>query len=54
MGGLSAIGVSNIAFIAASGQPVMLTGVLHTPGLDVNDRQCPQGWMLTTHDRKGR
>ncbi|SCV74571.1 BQ2448_7600 [Microbotryum intermedium] len=35
-GGLSAIGIGNVAFVAASGQPVTLTGVLHTPSLDVN------------------
>ncbi|SCV74553.1 BQ2448_7582 [Microbotryum intermedium] len=35
-GGLSAIGIGNVAFVAALGQPVMLTRVLHTPHLDVN------------------
>ncbi|SCV73220.1 BQ2448_7145 [Microbotryum intermedium] len=35
-GGLSAIGIGKVAFVAASGQPVTLTGVLHTPGLNVN------------------
>ncbi|SDA04025.1 BZ3500_MvSof-1268-A1-R1_C098g00539 [Microbotryum saponariae] len=37
-GGINAIGTGNIAFIAASGHPITLTGVLHTPGLfDGND-----------------
>ncbi|SCZ92797.1 BZ3500_MvSof-1268-A1-R1_C144g00766 [Microbotryum saponariae] len=35
-GGINAIGTGNIAFIAASGHPITLTGVLHTPGLFVN------------------
>ncbi|SGY55118.1 BQ5605_C006g03971 [Microbotryum silenes-dioicae] len=35
-GGINAIGTGNIAFVAASGHPIMLTGVLHTPGLPVN------------------
>ncbi|SGZ07892.1 BQ5605_C030g10749 [Microbotryum silenes-dioicae] len=35
-GGINAIGTGNIAFIAASGHPITLTGVLHTPGLPVN------------------
>ncbi|SDA05397.1 BZ3501_MvSof-1269-A2-R1_Chr12-1g03381 [Microbotryum saponariae] len=35
-GGINAIGMGNIAFIAASGHPITLTGVLHTPGLFVN------------------
>ncbi|SCZ99830.1 BZ3500_MvSof-1268-A1-R1_C101g00557 [Microbotryum saponariae] len=34
--GINAIGTGNIAFIAASGHPITLTGVLHTPGLFVN------------------
>ncbi|SGZ10684.1 BQ5605_C102g13150 [Microbotryum silenes-dioicae] len=34
--GINAIGTGNIAFIAASGHPITLTGVLHTPGLPVN------------------
>ncbi|SDA08526.1 BZ3501_MvSof-1269-A2-R1_C31g00082 [Microbotryum saponariae] len=34
--GHHAIGTGNIAFIAASGHPITLTGVLHTPGLFVN------------------
>ncbi|SGY38146.1 BQ5605_C003g01966 [Microbotryum silenes-dioicae] len=35
-GGINAIGTGNIAFVAASGHPITLTGVLHTPGLPVN------------------
>ncbi|SGY26761.1 BQ5605_C018g08775 [Microbotryum silenes-dioicae] len=35
-GGINAIGTGNIAFVAALGHPIMLTGVLHTPGLPVN------------------
>ncbi|SGZ03956.1 BQ5605_C032g11034 [Microbotryum silenes-dioicae] len=35
-GGINAIGTGNIAFVAASGHPITLTGVLHTPGLFVN------------------
>ncbi|SGY15872.1 BQ5605_C012g06687 [Microbotryum silenes-dioicae] len=35
-GGIHAIGTGNIAFVAASGHPITLTGVLHTPGLFVN------------------
>ncbi|SGY53860.1 BQ5605_C006g03811 [Microbotryum silenes-dioicae] len=35
-GGINAIGTGNIAFVAASGHPITLTGVLHTPGLSVN------------------
>ncbi|SGZ03860.1 BQ5605_C032g11026 [Microbotryum silenes-dioicae] len=34
--GINAIGTGNIAFVAASGHPITLTGVLHTPGLFVN------------------
>ncbi|SGZ30132.1 BQ5605_C117g13256 [Microbotryum silenes-dioicae] len=32
-GGIHAIGTGNIAFVAASGHPITLTGMLHTPGL---------------------
>ncbi|SCV67076.1 BQ2448_5722 [Microbotryum intermedium] len=35
-GGINAIGLGNVAFVAASGHPITLTGVLHTPGLNVN------------------
>ncbi|SGY77750.1 BQ5605_C005g03716 [Microbotryum silenes-dioicae] len=35
-GGINTIGMGNIAFVAASGHPITLTGVLHTPGLPVN------------------
>ncbi|SCZ97759.1 BZ3501_MvSof-1269-A2-R1_Chr7-2g09283 [Microbotryum saponariae] len=35
-GGINAVGTGNIAFVAASGHPITLTGVLHTPGLSVN------------------
>ncbi|SCV74556.1 BQ2448_7585 [Microbotryum intermedium] len=35
-GGIDAIGLGNVAFVAASGHPITLTGVLHTPGLNVN------------------
>ncbi|SGY53672.1 BQ5605_C006g03788 [Microbotryum silenes-dioicae] len=35
-GGINAIGTGNIAFVAASGHPITLTGMLHTPGLPVN------------------
>ncbi|SDA01632.1 BZ3501_MvSof-1269-A2-R1_C71g00399 [Microbotryum saponariae] len=34
--GINAVGTGNIAFVAASGHPITLTGVLHTPGLSVN------------------
>ncbi|SCV73216.1 BQ2448_7141 [Microbotryum intermedium] len=33
---IDTVGLGNIAFIAASGHPITLTGVLHTPGLNVN------------------
>ncbi|SCV73495.1 BQ2448_7421 [Microbotryum intermedium] len=35
-GGIDAVGLGNVAFVAASGHPITLTGVLHTPGLNVN------------------
>ncbi|SCV70150.1 BQ2448_1544 [Microbotryum intermedium] len=35
-GGIDTIGLGNVAFVAASGHPITLTGVLHTLGLNVN------------------
>ncbi|SCV71301.1 BQ2448_2889 [Microbotryum intermedium] len=35
-GGIDTVGLGNVAFVATSGHPITLTGVLHTPGLNVN------------------
>ncbi|SCV73211.1 BQ2448_7136 [Microbotryum intermedium] len=35
-GGIDAVGLGNVAFVATSGHPITLTGVLHTQGLNVN------------------
>ncbi|SDA00918.1 BZ3500_MvSof-1268-A1-R1_Chr9g10918 [Microbotryum saponariae] len=35
-GGITAIGMGDVAFVAKTGHPITLRGVLHTPGLHVN------------------
>ncbi|SGY55146.1 BQ5605_C006g03976 [Microbotryum silenes-dioicae] len=35
-GGITAIGIGDVAFVAKSGHPITLRGVLHMPGLAVN------------------
>ncbi|SCV71290.1 BQ2448_2883 [Microbotryum intermedium] len=35
-GGINAVGLGNVAFVATSGQPITLTGVLHMLGLTIN------------------
>ncbi|SGZ30860.1 BQ5605_C046g12247 [Microbotryum silenes-dioicae] len=35
-GGITAIGMGDVAFVAKTGHPITLCGVLHTPGLHVN------------------
>ncbi|SGZ03881.1 BQ5605_C032g11027 [Microbotryum silenes-dioicae] len=35
-GGITAIGMGDVAFVAQTGHPITLRGVLHTPGLHVN------------------